>query len=479
VSPVSYDQRVGRGAIGCIAVFMLPFLAAGVSVIVIGVREFSHGGATQQWLVPILAGAAFVTFSLGFMAMPIYALRRASADTAALQQGVIVDRSGVQGVTLFIFAIIWNAISWPILWVVRNDETPHNKVIYLVLIFPAIGALLLFSSVYMLLRRRKFGASRLMLDHIPVAVGTTFHGDIDTHVKESPEGGFVLRLMCVRRVVTGSGRNRSTDEKVLWADEQRVSASASMRNPLGTRIPFTFTVPGDARPSDERISDDMIVWRLGATAEVPGINYAADFQFPVLATGEHPHAPIEFAVASVSATAWVPSPESRIAITPLPEGGDEIRVTTRGRASETLGLLLFTTIWWGVVVVLIKLHAPLIFPIVFGLFGVIMLLAILDNLLGRSIIRASRTVLTLRREYLGGLGTGRTLDIPQIESVTSNLSLATQASATAYSVDVTLRDGTHLQAAKAIPERQDAEMLAARIRGDCGIGVIRDLSSVT
>ena len=68
--------------------------------------------------------------------------------------------------TLFIFAIVWNAISLPILWVVRNDDTPHNRVIYIALIFPAIGALLLFASVYMLLRRRKFGASRLMLDHI-------------------------------------------------------------------------------------------------------------------------------------------------------------------------------------------------------------------------------------------------------------------------------------------------------------------------
>ena len=150
-----------------------------------------------------------------------------------------------------------------------------------------------------------------------MAVGATFHGDVDTHVKESPENGFVLRLMCVRRVVTGSGRNRSTDEKVLSADEQRVSASAAMRNPLGTRIPFTFTVPGDAQPSDERVSSDMIVWRLAVTAEVPGINYASDFQFPVFASGEQPHAPIEFAVATVSATAWVPSPESRIVLTPL------------------------------------------------------------------------------------------------------------------------------------------------------------------
>src|ERR1043166_8698911 len=121
-----------------------------------------------------------------------------------------------------------------------------------------------------------------------------------THVKEAPESGFVLRLMCIRRVVPGAGRSRSTREEILWANEQTVSSGAAMRNPLGTRVPFTFTIPDDARPTDERDPSESILWRIAVKAEVPGIDYAADFQFPVVSTGEEPQATGTFALTAAA-----------------------------------------------------------------------------------------------------------------------------------------------------------------------------------
>jgi hypothetical protein len=185
---------------------------------------------------------------------------------------------------------------------------------------------------------------------------------------------------------------------------------------------------------------------------------------PVLATGEHPHAPREFAVPSASASSWVPSAESHITITPLPEGGEEIVVSTHSRLSEVFGMLVFAAIWYGFVALMIAVHAPFFFPILFGLFGLVVVFALIDGLLGRSIIRTSPTTVTLRRAYPFGLGTTQTFDASQIESISSNLALASQSAASAYTVDVTLRDGKHVQAAKAIRERSDAEMLAARLR---------------
>ena len=413
------------------------------------------------------AGSAFTIFAIGFAAMPLYAIRRSRADAEALQQGVIVDRGGATGVTLLIFAIIWNAIAFPIGFMIPRGQDVPGWAFALAMLFPAIGVFLLIAAAYQLLRRHKYGASRLMLDHLPVATGTTFRGDIDTHMQEAPESGFALRLMCVRRVVTGSGKSRTTREDVLWADEQTVGSGSAMRNPLGTRIPFTFTIPDDARPTDERNSSDSILWRIAVKASVPGVDYAAGFQFPVVSTGEHPHVPREFAVAATSATSWVPSPESHIAITPLPEGGEEIVVATHSRPSEIFGMLVFAAIWYGFVVLMIAVHAPLLFPILFSLFGLVVVFAILDGLFGRSIIRASRTSLTLRRTSPFALGTTRTIDPSQIETVSSNLALATQSAASMYTVDVTLTSGEHVQAAKAIRERSDAEMLAARIRGIC------------
>ncbi len=450
-------MRVG---FGCIALFMLPFLAAGLFTISVGLKAYSHGEPTQQWLIPIVVGGAFTIFSIGFTAMPLYAIRRSQADTAALQHGVIVDRGGATGVTLLIFAIIWNAIAFPIGFLFTRGQNAPPWAFAIAMLFPVIGVVLLVSAVYQLLRRHKYGASRLMLDHLPVATGTTFRGDIDTNMQEAPESGFGLRLLCIHRVTMGSGRNRSTREDVLWADEQTVSSGAAMRNPLGTRIPFTFTIPDDARPTDERNSDDCIVWRIAVKASMAGIDYAADFQFPVLSTGEHPHAPRSF----VDASSWIPSATSHITITPLPEGGEEFVVKARTPASQVFGMFVFIALWYGFIAIMFAVHAPIFFPILFVLFGLVIVFAAFDSLFGRSIIRASRTNLTLRRAYPLGLGITQSIDPSQIESISSNLALASQSAASLYTVDVTLRDGKHLQAAKAIRERSDAEMLAARVR---------------
>lgn len=464
---ISYDQRKMRAGFGCIALFMLPFLAAGLFTMFTGFQEHARGAETQQWLIPMVVGGAFTLFALGFAAMPLYAVRRSQADAAALEQGVIVDRSGATGVGLLIFALVWSAIAFPAGFLIPHDHDVPIWAFALAMLFPVIGVFLLIAAAYQLLRRHKYGASRLMLDHIPVATGTTFRGDVDTHVQQVPENGFGLRLMCIRRVVSGSGKNRSMNETVLWADEQTVSSGAAMRNPLGTRIPFTFTIPDDARPTDERNSSDSIVWRIAVKAEMTGIDYAADFQFPVLSTGEHPHAPLEFAAATPSASSWVPSPESHITITPLPEGGEEIVVSTHSRPSEIFGMFVFAAIWYGFVVLMFAVHAPFFFPILFSLFGLVVVFAMIDGLFGRSTIRASRTALTIRRAYPFGLGTTQSIDPTQIDSISSNLALASQSAASMYTVDVTLKNGTHVQAAKAIRERSDAEMLAARVRGIC------------
>lgn len=465
MASLSYDQRATRAGAGCVVAFMIPFLAAGLGVIVLGLREYSRGAETRQWLIPLVVGSAFTIFSVGFAALPLYAMRRARADADALQHGVVVDREAASGVTLLVFAIVWNAISFPIGFLVPRSHDIPIWAAGLAMLFPLIGVVLLIAAVYQLLRRHKYGASRLMLDHLPVVTGTTFRGDIDTHVKDVPANGFGVRIMCVRRVVTGSGKNQSTREDIVWADEQTVSSGAAMRNPLGTRIPFSFTIPDDARPTDERNPSDCIVWRIAVTAALPGIDYAADFQFPVLSTGEHPHAPREFAPAQVSASSWSPASESHITITPLPEGGEEIVVSTHSRPSEIFGMFLFAVIWYGFVAIMIAVHAPFFFPFLFSLFGLVVVFAIVDGLLGRSIIRTSRTTLTLRRAYPFGLGTTQSFETSQIESISSNLALASQSAASMYTVDVTLRDGKHVQAAKAIRERSDAEMLAARVRG--------------
>src|ERR1043166_8041419 len=89
---LSYDQRKMNAGFGCIALFMLPFLAAGLFALPAGLKAQAQGD--PRWMVPVAAGGAFTIFAIGFASLPLYAIRRSRADAAALEQGVIVDRSG-------------------------------------------------------------------------------------------------------------------------------------------------------------------------------------------------------------------------------------------------------------------------------------------------------------------------------------------------------------------------------------------------
>jgi hypothetical protein len=81
----------------------------------------------------------------------------------------------------------------------------------------------------------------------------------------------------VRRVGTG----RTVREEILWKEEQTVGSFLVQPGAGGTHIPFAFTLPVDARSSDDSISGHPVIWRLHVSAEVPGVDYAAEFELPV------------------------------------------------------------------------------------------------------------------------------------------------------------------------------------------------------
>jgi hypothetical protein len=102
------------------------------------------------------------------------------------------------------------AISYPILREQHRGAARHP-----VLLIPAVGVLLPAGAVYVLLRRRRYGVSVLQPATLPAPVGRALAGMVRTRVVRDPAGGFVARLECIRRTVTGSGKNRSTHEAVL------------------------------------------------------------------------------------------------------------------------------------------------------------------------------------------------------------------------------------------------------------------------
>ena len=362
-----------------------------------------------------------------------------------------VNDQGALGLGFFwVFAIIWNLISLPIAFVFPWREVRDTPIVIVPFLFPAIGVLMLIGTLYKSAQRMKFGASVCHLDQLPIVPGRTFHGELETRIHDAPPAGFTLRLTCVRRVSAG----RSTNETVLWQETQTVALATPGFE--GMRVPFSFALPADA----EVRQSPSIVWRLEATAQLTGIDYAATFDLPVFSSGspktfEEPVWP----APEVDASRWTPDPQSHITITPMPSGGEEFRIgaPTAGR----FGFIIFTLIWFSVIAVMFRLGAPLPFTIFLGSIGLLIVLIGLDWMFGHSVVRADRNALFIHRSFLG-IGAPQTIAPRDVSDITTSIGGATNGVAV-YNVIVRCGDAKYT-AAKYVAVKRDAEMLAARIR---------------
>lgn len=204
---------------------------------------------------------------------------------------------------LWFFGITWLLISSPVAYVMR-EQLRSDPGAWFALVFPVIGVLILLWAAYHSLRRRKYGVSVCHLEHVPVPIGKSLRGSIVARVRELPAEGFRLKLTNLRRRITGSGKNRSVREDALWQDEQIVRTGA-MPNPDGLRIPFSFHLPADGEPADDRDPNNRVIWRLEVEAEVPGIDYKAQFELPVFSTGE-----VDAWTPQLDPRGWIPAADS-------------------------------------------------------------------------------------------------------------------------------------------------------------------------
>ncbi len=204
------------------------------------------------------------------------------ADWAA---GRIVSSAKKTMLAALTIALFWNLVTAP-LWLVLPGEIldKGNGWALLGLVFPAIGLLLAGWAIFCVLRWRKFGQSVLQMAFVPGVIGGQFAGVIQTSAKVRPEDGFHLRLRCVRQVTTGSGKQRRTSESTLWEEEGTVMHELLEDQAEQSAIPVEFQIPSDCEPSDERNPNDRTLWRLTASAKVPGIDYSVAFEVPVFKT---------------------------------------------------------------------------------------------------------------------------------------------------------------------------------------------------
>jgi hypothetical protein len=328
----------------------------------------------------------------------------------------------------------------------------------LALLFPLVGAGLLVWAIRGTIRHRKFGVSVFRMPEVPGVIGRKLEGVILTNTLVRPDDGFDVTLACVNRITTGSGKSRSTRENILWQEERQIRQAHQVGR--ATAIPVAFRLPRDAKQSDSTEARDQIIWRLEVRAAVPGVDYDASFEVPVFRTpdSEIPLAPDD-EEGFADALDYRQPPESRIVVTEHLRR-TEIYFARARNPGAAAGLTVFFIIWTAITVALPYLGAPIIFPIVFGLFAVLLLFAVFQAWLGTTHVALTPSEARVR---YGPLGRTRTVKADDIDDVT--LEVGMQAGKRPYyDIRIVKSDGKKLYCGRSIRDKLEAEWLVEKMK---------------
>jgi len=466
-------------AVGCLLLFLLPFAGIGGFMAVIAVQR----AAARNWGDAFLFALVAITFGgvgFGGIAVALAGRRKLKAqevleaghpDSPWLWRsdwasGHIDDSSRGTMVTAWIFATFWNLISFPSGFLGARAAIEEAKpAAFLALLFPLVGIGLLVWAVRATLRYRKYGVSRLELSTVPGVIGRTLIGTVRAPARMQPEDGFQTTLSCVRRVTNG-GKDSSTSESVLWQDERRVAGEPSRTAAaMETHIPVAYRLPADALACDDTDSRSRVLWRLQITAVLPGVDYKSQFEVPVFRTSasDLPLSVDEERLAgpALGEVEYQQPATSRILVTSS-RRGTEVFFPAARNPGAAISLTLFLLVWLGCIALQMYFRAPLVFPIVTGLFGLLILVGVLDLWLEVSRVTVDAGTVSWATGYVFPARES-TLRASEIADV--NVSIGMRAGNTVYyDVVMVRKTGKKVKIGRSVRDKREAEWLAGVIK---------------
>ena len=181
-----------------------------------------------------------------------------------------------------------------------------------------------------------------------------------------------------------------------------------------------------------------------------------------------------FATASSGDSNAVPvaAPAHPKAIISSQDGGTEFYFPAFRTPSRALFLLIFTTIWTGVVYFLFHSKAPWFFPIVFGLMDMFVILGLFHVALGTARIRVGNGEILSTTRVLGIGSTKHFLfsDVDAIVAVTSGQQGGPQGNSM-YAIRLRTKNGRRVTLADEISSRQEARWIVSQIETLAGLNI--------
>jgi hypothetical protein len=384
----SSGKSSGTGGMIFLILFGTPFAGFGVVALVKGANLLIAGNIKSG--IPLcIFGLIFSAVGFGLMAGGVIG-RKKMKRKAELQarypgkpwmarpdwaEGKIKSSTMAQSYVYLIMSVAFTGIggtsacfALPEVW------QKHNYAALLVLLFPLVGIALLVAFVNAWRSQRRFGTCVFELAQIPVPVGGVLEGMIETGHPLALEHELHLTCSCIRRVVSGSGKSESTHEYVLWQSEKVYSEQAGLAatGPGQTGIPVHFKLPND-QPECSSQGSESVLWRLEAKSKMHGPGFRVLFELPVFRVAGAAGAEADDADPTAALQAPIEEirrdENSKIKISDGPDGRDFYFPAARNPGTALFVTLIFL-VWSGIFYVLVRAKAPLIFPIVWGVFDI-------------------------------------------------------------------------------------------------------------
>jgi hypothetical protein len=238
---------------------------------------------------------------------------------------------------------------------------------------------------------------------------------------------------------------------------------------METHIPVAFRLPTDAQACNDTDSNNRVLWRLQLSGSVPGVDYESRFEVPVFRTSasDQPLTIDEQRLTQdpFAGAEYQQSADSRIVVTSNRRGTEVMFPAARNPGAAT-GVTFFLLLWLGCIALQMYFRAPIVFPIVTGIVGLLILISVLDLWLQVSRVTADAGTLTWATGYLSP-GRERTLHGSEIADVTTLIGM--QAGTTVYyDVAVVGKNGKKIRVGRSVRDKREAEWLAGTIRNGLG-----------
>lgn len=232
----------------------------------------------KKLLFGVIFGLIFAVAGAAVMLMPRL---KARAQPTVTGEAVQIDSNERRGYWLWVFmSFMFIGISSPVMLAIPDEINKGNWAVLIALIFPVAGVWMGFMAWKQRRLWQHFGPTPLMLEPAPGQLGGDVAGTVVLAHYQS-DASYRFTLQCLKITVTGSGKNRSRSEHLLWEDQQYAHVEARGQG-IGLRFLYTPPETLPVTQSKGRVSHE---WRLLLSGPTEPMELERSWSVPVAKGG--------------------------------------------------------------------------------------------------------------------------------------------------------------------------------------------------